>query len=287
MECIACGGKNFSVWGRKDAYEILKCAACGLGITWPQPSTAQIGEFNRDIYSARERAAAYEVRRRELDLRHEAALVKIMKFKRSGVLLDIGCNIGVFLKAARSAGFDVFGSEINTECATYGREKYGLDIRPGVVSAAGFNSGDFDVVTLFDVLEHVPEPFVFLKEVKRLLKSDGLLVLQAPNFDSFMAGLMRENWAWLTPPDHLYHFTPGSLLRLLKAVGFEIEEISTWEPAGDFIGNIYSDFPARSVTGRILRKFLWFFSIFLVPFFQRLWWKAGKGGLIGIYAVKR
>lgn len=286
MDCVSCGGKEFSSWSRQGAYEILRCRACGLGVTFPAPSPAQLAEFNRGAYGGEDRAGVYASRRAELEKRYFDQLARIKRYKSAGALLDVGCNIGAFMEAAASRGFSVTGVEVNAGCAAYGREKFGLDIRTGTLEGAAFPAGSFDAVTMFDVLEHAPDPGALLACAARALKPGGLLVAQSPNLDSFMARLMKENWNWLTPPDHLYHFTPGALSGLLERSGFRIAEIRTWEPAADFTGNIYSGFPARGAAGRAFRKLLWLSSLALVPLLQRLWWRAGRGGLAEVFAVK-
>ncbi|MHB8910146.1 MAG: class I SAM-dependent methyltransferase [Syntrophales bacterium] len=285
MDCVICGGKDFTAWGRQGAYEILRCRACGLGLTSPAPSAAELAEFNRGAYSGEERAAVYASRWAELRKRY-AYIVRIKQFKKEGALLDVGCNIGTFMKVARDEGFAVTGVEMNAGCAAYGREWFSLDIRSSSLDDAAFPAGTFDVVTMFDVLEHVQDPCALVSEVSRALKPDGLLVVQSPNLTSFMAWLLKENWNWLTPQDHLYHFTPGALSRLLKDGGFTVVEMRTWEPARDFTGNIYSGFLGRGTAGRALRKLLWLAALALVPLLQRFWWKLGWGGLVEIYALK-
>jgi SAM-dependent methyltransferase len=284
--CAVCGGTAFDVWGRQGEYSILKCGACGLGVTSPFPEAGQAGELNRTTYSGEQRAAVYAVREKELEARYGGYLARIKRFRPAGALLDVGCSIGLFMKAARQEGFAVTGVELNGDCAVYGRGKFGLDIRASALQVAGFPDGAFDIVTLFDVLEHAPEPRGLLAAVNRVLKSGGLLVVQSPNLDSYMARLMKENWRWLTPPDHLYHFTPGAMRRLIEAQGFSVRAVRTWEPASDFSGNIFSGLRARGLAGRVLRKLVWLAGLFLIPLLQRLWWKAGKGGLIEVYAVK-
>jgi len=287
MACVVCGGVNSSVWGRLGGFEILRCRSCGVGRTSPAPSAAQLVQANLATYSAERRAEIYRSRQRDFDDRYSEVLARIRRFRPSGSLLDVGCNIGMFMKAARERGYLVTGVELNHGCAAYGRDKFGLDILPVPLERAGFAAGTFDVATMFDVLEHVPDPRALLTAARLALKPGGLLVVQSPNLGSFMAWLMRENWRWLTPLDHLYHFTPGAISRLLKDSGFEVARLRTWEPAADFAGNIYSGFPARSFFGRVLRRGLWLAARVLVPLLQRSWWSIGRGGLVEVYALKR
>ena len=285
MKCRICGG-HMAVWGKQGAYDVLQCQVCGLGVTFPVPSEGQRAECNRDLYEVSGRAGIYESRRSELSGRYAAYIARIKRFKKSGAMLDIGCSTGAFLVTARREGFSVRGVEMNSDCAAYGARHYELDIRGGSLEGAAFPSESFDVVTMFDVLEHVRDMEMFLSEVRRILKPDGLLVVQSPNLDSVMARLLGERWAWLTLPDHLYHFTPEAVSRLLEGSGFRLAALRTWEPSGAVAANIYSGFQATGVVGRSFRKLIWLAGLTLAPLFQRLWWGLGKGGLVEVYALK-
>ncbi len=284
--CVVCGGNSFIRWGGQGGYSIMRCRGCGLGVTSPFPSAGALTEVNNSFYDAEKRADLYSSRREELGRRYKGYLSAIKELKPGGALLDVGCNIGMFMNAAVAAGFPAVGVEMNSGCAAYGREKFGLEIRTATLHGAAFPSGAFDVVTMFDVLEHVPDMHSFLAETARVLKKGGLLVVQSPNLGSLMAWLLRDGWVWLTPPDHLYHFTPGAMSRILGAHGFRVMKSRTWEPADDFKANIFSGFRASGLAARALRKALWLAAPVLIPLLQKLWWKAGKGGLIEVYAVK-
>lgn len=286
MTCVVCAGTTFDIWGQQGMYSIFKCRSCGLGVTSPFLATEQIEEMNKKTYDGAQRAAVYFTREKEFENRYSGYLKRIKRFKGGGALLDIGCNIGMFMKVANQKGFAVTGVEMNPSCAAYGKEKFGFDIRASSLQDATFPDKEFDVVTIFDVLEHIPDMHGFLIEVNRILKAGGLLVAQSPNLDSFMAWLMRGNWSWLTPPDHLYHFTPRALESILKAHGFEVMVIRTWEPAADFSGNIFSSLPAGGLAGRIFRKLLRLMGIVLIFLLQRFWWEIQKGGLVEVYVIK-
>jgi hypothetical protein len=127
-----------------------------------------------------------------------------------------------------------------------------------------------------------------LTKIRRILKKDGLLVIQSPNIQSLMAILTKSKWSWLTPPDHLYHFTPATLELLLKKHGFDIRLLHTWEPAQSFsddliVARIPSPFLRRVLLGINQATPIFTFPIRLI---QRLWWQMQRGGLIELYAVK-
>ena len=113
-------------------------------------------------------------------------------------------------------GFKTYGVELSSETASYARNQQNLDVYCGTLDQAHYADGQFDVVTLWDVLEHIPEPHTMLAEIHRILSSSGLLVIQSPNMDSLMADIGKENWNWWLVPDHIYHFTPATLRDLIK-----------------------------------------------------------------------
>lgn len=288
MNCPICNSKSFLEWGKVDTYSIVKCMGCGLGITSPFPTKEELTKLNIEIYTVEKRVQIYLSRQLYFKKRYKRYIKNILTIKKNGRLLDIGCNIGLFLKAAQQEGFTVTGVEINKGCADYGKKHFNLDIYSDYLEALAFPDDSFDVITLFDVLEHIPDIHKFMHEVRRVLKSEGLVVLQSPNIDSVMANLTKSKWSWLTPPDHLYHFTPETMIRFLKANGFTIKEVKTWEPAEDFLNNLFVAYQPKGFFGKLGSKVLRLIKIplYFVSLFQHLWWRKLKGGLIEIYAIK-
>lgn len=288
MTCSVCKGETFTEWGQANGYAILQCSVCGLGVTTPFPDLTAQASVNEDTYSLDERISIYMSRKGYFEKRYRAQLRDIGKFCRTGKLLDIGCNIGMFLDCARSDGFEVAGVELNRSCAEYARSTYGLDVRATYLEQAGFDADSFDVVTMFDVLEHVTDMERILAEVRRILKPGGLLVVQSPNLASVMAETARSGWSWLTPPDHLYHFTPGSLSRLLTCSGYVVTLLKTWEPADAFCVDVMQALLGSSFPARVVRKLLRITGIaeLLVSTMQHIWWRRQKGALVEAYAIK-
>jgi len=288
MKCPFCRSTSFSSWASVRQYKILRCRKCGVGLTTPFPHSTVLRATNSEVYDLQARISLYASNRRALERRYRRAVRRIKRYVPYGALLDVGCNIGFFLCVARKAGFTTTGLELNEECALYGRNHFGLDIRAERLESTGLNDDSFDVVTLFDVLEHVPETGPFLEQVKRVLKPGGLAVFQCPNIDSYMAFLTRGGWIWLTPPDHVYHFTPAVLVKLLKSHGFRIERTATWEPVDAFLANLLH---AGHVPGLVLRllhrvSLSRHMAKAVLGGLQRSWSRRGKGGLIEIYARK-
>lgn len=138
-----------------------------------------------------------------------------------GHLLDVGTAGGSFLTVAKQAGWDVAGCEPNRWMCEWANKHYGLQVVPGTIADMRLKDGTFEVVTLWDVLEHTPDPKATLLECKRVLKPKGLLVVNYPDIESLVSRLMGRRWVFLLSV-HLYYFTPKTLTKMLKELGFRL-----------------------------------------------------------------
>jgi 2-polyprenyl-3-methyl-5-hydroxy-6-metoxy-1,4-benzoquinol methylase len=139
-------------------------------------------------------------------------------------VLDIGCASGAFPKAAQDLGFSVIGVEPNHGLADRGRKFYGLDIRTGYLEAQGFGEKQFDLITIWDVIEHLTNPQQIVKLIHNFLKDDGILVVNFPNHDSFARKILGWKWPMYVNV-HLLYFTPATMTHMLNAGGFEVLSI--------------------------------------------------------------
>jgi SAM-dependent methyltransferase len=142
----------------------------------------------------------------------------------TGRLLDIGTAAGAFVAAARRRGWDAEGCEPNHWLAGFGERHYGIRIRQGSVFEQPYPPGTFDVVTLWDVIEHTLDPRAMLEHCRRLLKPGGVLVVNYPDIGSWAARLMGQRWLFLTSV-HLYYFDRGTMSKMLESTGFQVETI--------------------------------------------------------------
>lgn len=138
-------------------------------------------------------------------------------------MLDAG---GSFLKFLEDLGFETFGVEISTDACSFAKKRYGLNVFNGTIEEANFKSNSFDAVTCFDVLEHVEHPFSTLKEIHRVLKDNGILLLVVPNFNRvfFSSDWRKED---IFAKEHLFYFTPKTMTEMLKQTGFKIMQMRT------------------------------------------------------------
>ena len=139
-------------------------------------------------------------------------------------MLDIGCGSGELLNLFQEKGWKIVGVEPDELVRNAAISRYSLDIREEA-SLKKITDGSFDVVTMWHVLEHVPGLVDRVKEVKRLLKNDGILVVAVPNSNSMDAKIYGEHWAAYDVPRHLWHFTKDSIAMLFRNHGMVIAKI--------------------------------------------------------------
>jgi SAM-dependent methyltransferase len=138
-----------------------------------------------------------------------------------GRMLDVGTAGGSFLAVAARRGWKVLGCEPNRWLCEWGSKHYGIDLRPGTIFDLALADASQDVVSLWDVIEHVPDPTAVLRECRRIVKDGGLIVVNVPDSDSWIAKAMGRRWVFLLSV-HLYYFTFASLERMLRSTGFEV-----------------------------------------------------------------
>lgn len=197
--------------------QIVQCKRCKLVYVNPQLE-------NRFIQSSYENSPAEgylsQASLRKMTFKH--SLREIEKYApRKGALLDVGCASGLFLQAAREQGWEVQGVEVCRwliENAPPGCAPY---IKVGTLKQANYPSESFDIVTLWDVLEHLTDPKAELHEIHRVLKKGGVLVINFPDIDSLSSKLTRQAW-WHLVSVHLYYFSTKTLSSLLSQTGFSV-----------------------------------------------------------------
>jgi hypothetical protein len=154
-------------------------------------------------------------------------LETLSKHKASGTLLDLGCSSGSFLASLKGPSWSLFGIEMAADSAKRAEARSGAHVFIGDILDAPFSRESFDVITCFDVLEHLYEPRRALARVREWLRPDGIFYLLVPNIDCGEARFFRSYWYALELPRHLTHFSPASLRRMAASVGLEEVSLTT------------------------------------------------------------
>jgi SAM-dependent methyltransferase len=208
---------------RKNGCDIWQCRSCGLGRTEDTGFDPQ-AYYTGDYFSGHRTDGYSDYRAAEPVLRREFAhsVEAIHSYCRTGRLLDLGCAYGFFLKEAERY-FEVAGIELAEEAAEYCRRS-GLNVLSGVADEANMaRIGKVDVITLLDVIEHLPQPHETLALCFRYLRPGGVIVITTGDFASPLARLAGAKWRLMTPPQHLWFFTPESIRRMALALGLALE----------------------------------------------------------------
>ncbi len=148
----------------------------------------------------------------------------VIPFTGEGKILDIGCGNGRYLSTLKKQGWQTYGIERNPKASKYARDKLHLAVKTGDLLDCEYQDKFFDVITMSHSLEHLYEPLATLKEIKRILRNDGLLVITIPNIDSFVAKTFKEYWYGLQLPVHLISFTTDSITKMLDKAGFKVKK---------------------------------------------------------------
>lgn len=144
-------------------------------------------------------------------------------------LLDVACSSGDFLDVAKTNGFDVQGVEPAPEAARTCRDA-GFDVFEGFLEDAKYKNESFDVITVFELIEHITDPVSLLRECSRILKPNGVLILNTPNANSWTRKVMRHRWEGFSltlQGGHISWFSPESMAVLAERSGFSIESIAS------------------------------------------------------------
>ncbi len=143
-------------------------------------------------------------------------------------ILDLGCADAYFLKICAERGFGVYGVDNSKHLLSEGKRNFGkANLCLGDVEHLSFESNTFELVTMFDVIEHLPSPYQGLTEVYRVLKVEGILVLTTPNLSSIGRRILKEDWHGYRDGTHLYLFTPESISFTVKQAGFRVSRLET------------------------------------------------------------
>lgn len=249
-----------------DLFTLVKCNECGLIYQNPRPGPSEIDRYYPDIYEHYQPRIQNQPGQTLRTWMQDYGIRKRCRFvlahRSEGKLLDIGCSSGAFLLGMQAfPNWKVYGVEKNAYAAQLARQQVGTDIYCGTIEKAHYPEQFFDVITLWDVLEHLHHPLQALEEINRILKPNGLLVLRLPNAASRDAALFGPFWAGLDPPRHLYVFTPQTLQHMLQKSGFAIDTVqSNIGNYPNFVTSLRFWMTSRKMDLRLRRMIVGFFN---------------------------
>ncbi len=239
--CPLCGIESTELRWNRNGTRYFACQPCRIVFQFPQPSPGEVKDiYSEDYYlksDGESCISGYTDYETEMDLTLARVLyepVQRIARRPGGKFLDVGCATGRVLQVARDNGWNAVGVEISAWAADVARGK-GFEVHTGTLEEARLEKGSMDVVTMFDVIEHIPDPRTTLREIRRLLRPEGALVLQTPNASGFGARFLYRSRSMIVQPDaHLILFTPPGLRKMLKQEGFTVFHLSTHSLSGTY-----------------------------------------------------
>lgn len=220
--CLICSSSNLNKMPRYLNGEMVKCANCNFVFASSIPTmeelVAHYDQYTRDDYLSPITIKRY----------HEI-LDGLEKYRKTNKLIDVGCGIGYFLEIAKERGWEVYGTEYTDEAIEICRKK-GITMHQGKLDLANYTEMDFDVVTSFEVIEHINNPIEEVTNFNKLLRKGGALYITTPNFNSISRFMSKEKWTVIVYPEHLSYYTCNTLKKLLESNGFSEQ----WSSATGF-----------------------------------------------------
>ncbi len=264
--CPVCGAAGEWAFRARDLqfdlqefYDYARCTRCAAEYQTPTPGPEQIQSYYPAEYDCYEPLPRQKPRtvteRMTLNARYGYALepngllarllgwvIGLFRYSDSipyvqdGRALDVGCGSGKFVRTLNQLGWQAHGLDFSEQAARVGQEA-GLDIRRGTIEEAGYESGSFDLVTARHVIEHIPDPVQWLKDLHQVLKPGGILSLRTPNAAALARPWFGRNWFPDEVPRHLVLYNPKNLDLLLSSQGFQKQVMRTYTTQKFFLNS--------------------------------------------------
>ena len=206
-------GKRYSMHG------LLKCRSCGFVFCRQIPSDEEL-QAHYKKYPRNDKISPITIKR------YNELLDYFERSRKTNNMLDIGCGDGYFLKEAMKRNWQVYGVEFTSEAIDICVSK-GIRMHAGVLNESNYSKEQFDVVTSFEVIEHINNPIDEMEKINRLTRKGGLFYVTTPNFNSVSRNILKEKWNIIEYPEHLSYYTTSTLCKLAKENGFLPVECKT------------------------------------------------------------
>ena len=225
FSCRICASNSFKPFLRKNDYYLSTCQKCGLLQIVDDLSNIKfedlyVEEFFKEAYDWLEKGN--KGRRKEYEKFHHRMQEIEELYPDKGNILDIGCSYGFFLDVARSRGWNPVGIEIGDYAATFAKTKLDLEVHNVDITYAKLLCNYFDVVTMWNVIEHLNDPARVMRNINRILKKNGLVVFTTGDVLSYLRKLQGAKWRSFIPPIHVTYFDNKSVTELLERTGFSV-----------------------------------------------------------------
>jgi len=218
--CLVCKSPSLKKLTRYSDNFLVKCKNCGLVFCEKIPTKQELDDYYK-VYAYDSNYYSPITKQRYIEL-----LESFEKYRKTNKILDVGCGNGFFLETAKEKGWEVYGTEYSAKAVEVLNKK-NIKTFYGVLNTKHFEKEMFDVITSFEVIEHINNPLEELEKFTFLLRKNGVLYITTPNFNSISRYLLKEKWNIIKYPEHLTYYNAKTLDNLLKLNGFKKIYIKT------------------------------------------------------------
>ncbi len=217
--CLLCQREQLRKLPGYEKDHLCKCQACGFVFSKVIPTEQELmNHYNG--YGRNDYLSPITVKR------YEELLEKFEPFRQTNRILDWGCGIGYFLEVAKRKGWDVHGTEFTDDAVRICRDK-GIKVYQGALDKVNLPDGYFDIITSFEVIEHIYNPITEIGKLDRLLRHGGLMYHTTPNFNSLLRYYLKGDYNVISYPEHLSYYTPKTISKLFESLGYRKRFIKT------------------------------------------------------------
>ena len=218
-KCLVCASKVLLDLNDYMDHHLSQCKKCGFVFAKKIPSDKELEEHYKG-YGRNDYLSPITIKR------YNELLNTFEEFRKTNKILDVGCGIGYFLEVAKERGWDVYGTEYTDEAIQICSSK-GINMQKGILSSRNYQNEEFDIITSFEVIEHINNPIDELTNFYKVLRKGGLVYITTPNFNSLLRYRLKSEYNVICYPEHLSYYTPKTLKKLFTCVDFKTKKIES------------------------------------------------------------
>jgi 2-polyprenyl-3-methyl-5-hydroxy-6-metoxy-1,4-benzoquinol methylase len=230
--CNLCGHHENTPFCPDNGRGLVQCNRCGLVYVGIQPKAEELYALYGETYFHNDQSGEvgytnYIADEDNIRITANRRMAFIERFaKNKGRMLDVGCAMGFFLDVASQRGWQVEGMDVSNFAVDYVQERFGHTAHVGSLTEMALPENSYDLITMFDVIEHVPDPQANMKKIATLLKSGGIYELATPDVGSIPARLTGKRWiGYKMSDEHVYYFSVATLTKMLNQAGFDVVHV--------------------------------------------------------------
>jgi 2-polyprenyl-3-methyl-5-hydroxy-6-metoxy-1,4-benzoquinol methylase len=217
-QCISCHGLKLSPLKGYERFNLVKCSHCHLVFIGDIPSTEELNaHYSKYSYGSARVISPITIKS------YHALLDEFEPFRQHNKILDVGCGLGSFLVEAKKRGWEVYGTEYSPTAVKLCQDA-GIMMYEGVLNPSDFDPESFDVITSFEVIEHINNPNDDIQSIYSVLRKGGLFYCTTPNFNSLLRYYLNDKYDVICYPEHLAYYTKRTLIDLLLRHQFSLQK---------------------------------------------------------------